>query len=86
VPGSVLKLTINATSAAGSASTDVVISGSTPAWAVSNIIKLPDIYGPTGQENLTVTFTTASTPGSWQVDNVMVDPFTPLAIGQITTL
>jgi len=86
VPGSVLKVTINATSGLGVASTTAAISGSTPAWGVTNVVKLPAIYDPSGQEYVTITFSTANAPGSWQVDNVMVDPFTPLWIGQTVTL
>jgi len=78
VNGAALFLNVTVTSGVNVANNTIDIGSNTAGWAVANVLDLPTIYGVNGQEDITIAFSPANTPATWQVDNVMVDPFTPL--------
>jgi hypothetical protein len=78
VNGSALFLNVTVTSGSNVANNTIDIANNTAGWAVANVLDLPTIYGAKGQEDITIAFSPANTPATWQVDDVMVDPFSPL--------
>jgi hypothetical protein len=47
---------------------------STP-WAPTMALRVPNLFGGAGTEQLTLRFTLRGTPTTWSVDDVFVDPF-----------
>jgi hypothetical protein len=76
VAGADLQVEVAVTSGSNTAVNTVDIGGGTSGWQVSQIMNLPAIYDPSGEETITISFTTAGTPAAWQVDDTMLDPFT----------
>jgi hypothetical protein len=78
VPGSALLVYMQTANGTLSYINTLDINGGTPGWAVSPVIDLPNLRNSSGQENVTISFSPANNPASWQVDDVMVDPFASL--------
>jgi hypothetical protein len=78
VAGSALLVSVNVTSGSNVATNTVDIAGSSAGWAVSSVMDLPYLYDCSGHENVTISFSPANTPATWQVDDVMIDPFASL--------
>jgi hypothetical protein len=75
VAGSALTIAVNVSSGTDTATNTLSINGSTSGWAVSQTMSLPAIYNPQGQELITIAAAPTNNPATWQVDDVMVDPF-----------
>lgn len=59
----------------GVVTNSVVIKAPATGWQVSPIIALPDMHNSNGQQSFRVTMTPIGTSGTWQVDDVMIDPW-----------
>lgn len=73
--GSALHVHIDVTSGVNRATNDLDLDGSTPGWAVSPRMMLPDIRDASGQQTITISFSTRNVPAQWIVDDVYVDPW-----------
>ena len=78
VPGSALLVSLQTANSTGASTNTLDIDGGAAGWTVSPVIDLPNLRNSSGQENITIAFSPANNPASWQVDNVMVDPFASL--------
>lgn len=54
---------------------DVNADASPSGWAPTMILILPNLLNGSGQQELTLTFTTRGTAATWAIDDVFVDPF-----------
>jgi hypothetical protein len=54
---------------------DVNGDASPSGWAPTMILMLPNLLNGSGQQELTLTFTTRGTSATWFIDDVFVDPF-----------
>ena len=77
-PGSALLVFLQTSNSTLTYTNTLDIDGHTAGWAVSPVIDLPNLRNSSGQENVTISFSPANNPASWQVDDVMVDPFASL--------
>jgi hypothetical protein len=59
------------------ATTSFDVNGDVPSspWAPTMQLKIPNVFGGNGTENLTLRFTLRGAPATWYVDDVFVDPF-----------
>jgi hypothetical protein len=78
IPGAVLRVGIQVTSATGVATSTVDVVGSSNGWSVSPRIMLPDVRDATGTQYVTVSFSSQGIPAGWQLDDVQVDPWRSL--------
>lgn len=79
VTGSQLKVQINVQdpSSARVVSTAMTVNSTTSAtWSPTNQMRVANLLGgSTGTEYVTITLSTSGTPGTWNIDDVFVDPF-----------
>jgi hypothetical protein len=75
VAESSLTVRITARADGREATSTTVISGGTEGWDVSPIVIIPDARGEDGRQTVSVKFYAAGASGTWQVDDVMVDPW-----------
>lgn len=78
VSGSSLHVSIYVTSGVNVATNDFDVAGSVAGWGVSPRIMLPDIRDASGQQTVKITFSIRNTPATWQIDDVMIDPWRTL--------
>jgi hypothetical protein len=63
------------TGAVGTTAFDVNGDVPSSAWAPTIQLKIPNLLGGSGTEQLTLRFTTRGTKATWGVDDVYIDPF-----------
>jgi len=79
VPGAILHVEViarNTTNGAvGVSSFDINSDAQAAGWSPSNALRVPAMFSDSGQQEITVVFTTAGNAATWQIDDVYVDPF-----------
>ncbi len=73
--GAALFVVMETSNSTGTAYNTIDLGGGYNGWVAANIMMFPGLWGASGQENVTVSFSTANAPANWQVAGVMVDPF-----------
>jgi hypothetical protein len=77
VPGATLHVTV-ASLSFGVAPKTYDIPGTTSGWALSDSLPVPNQRGMLGAQFIAFSFTATGTPASWQIDDVLVDPWRAL--------
>jgi hypothetical protein len=78
LPGSSLTIrTTVATTYGSTSTTSTTLDGSDAGWSLSRLIALPTVLALDGSQYVTVWFKNTGT-GTWQVDDVLVDPWRTL--------
>ena len=75
VSTALLHVHIDVVSGVNRATNDYDISGGGTGWAPTQRIMLPDIRDASGQQLVTVSFSTRGTAATWTIDDVMLDPW-----------
>ncbi|HRC08234.1 MAG TPA: hypothetical protein PLV41_08460, partial [Miltoncostaeales bacterium] len=73
--GAGLRVAIRVTSGVNVATNDYTVGGGTAGWGVSERIMLPDIRDASGQQWVEITFFPTNTAATWQIDDLMIDPW-----------
>lgn len=75
VNGSALQVYVKVTAGVNVAINTDAFNGNSSGWAVANIVNLPAMFDSNGQEDVYISFYPINVLATWQVDNVMIDPF-----------
>jgi len=73
--GAGLRAAIRVTSGVNVATNDYTVGTGTAGWGLSERIMLPDIRDASGQQWVEITFFPTNTAATWQVDDLMIDPW-----------
>lgn len=75
VGGAGMQVFVRVTSGANVATNEITLDGSQAGWTLSDRMMLPDIRDASGQQWVQITFTPRNVAATWNVDDVMIDPW-----------
>lgn len=75
VPGASLRIEITVKNANGMAVNTWEVGSSSAGWKVSSQIGLPNLRDADGKQWISMRFIPTNNPATWQIDDVMVDPW-----------
>jgi len=75
ISSALLHVHIDVVSGVNRATNDYDVSGGGTGWTPTQRIMLPDIRDASGQQLVTITFSTRGTAATWVIDDVMLDPW-----------
>jgi hypothetical protein len=78
VPGSRLHVSIAVMSSVGITYQTYDLSGAATGWTLSRPLQVPNQRGGAGVQVVTLTISAAGTAATWQIDDVLVDPWRAL--------
>ena len=73
--GATLQVDIEVSGPQGYAATTTYVTAPTWRWDVTPIIDMPSLRDANGQQWITITLTPLDMVGTWQVDDMMIDPW-----------
>ena len=73
--GATLEVYIEVSNEQGYADTDTYVTATTRMWDVSQVIDVPNLRDSNGQQWITIWIQPVDGVGTWQVDDVMIDPW-----------
>lgn len=73
--GAQLRVDISVESNGQRAATTTVVTAAGSGWDVSPIVDMPNLRNADGQQRIIITMRPLDLTGSWQVDDVMIDPW-----------
>lgn len=73
--GATMEVYVEVSGPDGYAATTTYVTSANRRWDVTPIIDLPNLRDANGQQWVTITLTPLDGWGSWQVDDVMIDPW-----------